>query len=100
MAIISRAKKSGFRRYGNTQLRYAMSYVLITFVVLLYLNIHCSLATQDLFSQSKKTSVIEKCQIASDEISRLDVLNTDTIAELLDSMASLKYTRKIGRAHV
>jgi len=70
-----------------------MSYVLITFAVLLFLNIYCSDATQDLFSQSKKDAVIEKCLMASEEISRLEVLNADTIAETLESMVSLKFTR-------
>lgn len=70
-----------------------MSYVLITFAVLLFLNIYCSKATQDLFSQSKKNAVIEKCLMASEEISQLDVLNPDTIRNTISAMTTLKYTR-------
>ena len=70
-----------------------MSYVLITFAVLLFLNIYCSKATQDLFSQSKKDAVIEKCLMASDEISQLEVLNRESIRNTLHAMTSLKYTR-------
>ena len=72
-----------------------MSYVLITFVVLLFLNIYCSKATQDLFAKSKKESVIEKCQMAADEISQLEVLNYDTISGVVSNMTSLKFTRLI-----
>ena len=70
-----------------------MSYVLITFAVLLFLNIYCSKATQDLFSQSKKNAVIEKCLMAAEEISQLDVLNLETIRNTIDAMTTLKYTR-------
>lgn len=72
-----------------------MTYVAITFVVLLFLNFYCAKATENLFSHSKKDSVIEKCQMAADEISQLEVLNTATISELVDAMVSLKFTRLI-----
>ena len=36
-----------------------MTYVVITFVVLLVLNIYCSIACQNLFYESKKASMIE-----------------------------------------
>ena len=50
------------------QFRQGMAYVCITFVVLLFLNIYCSQTSQQLFIQSKEESMIEKCQLASDEI--------------------------------
>ena len=58
-------------RYGSAQLRYAMTYVFITFIMLLILNIYCSKASQNLFYESKKASMIEKCLLASDEIAKL-----------------------------
>jgi len=39
--------------------------------------------------------MIEKCQIASDEISTLDVLSPTTVAEVVNQMESLKITRMI-----
>ena len=95
MAIISVSKKTAFRGYGNTQFRYAMTYVVITFVVLLVLNIYCSNITQTVFYVGKESSMIEKCQIASDEIANLDVLNSTTVANLVSQMESLKVTRMI-----
>lgn len=72
-----------------------MTYVVITFVVLLILNIYCSNVSQKVFYQSKQISMIEKCQLASDEIATLEVLNTSTIAGMLNQMESLKVTRLI-----
>ena len=50
-----------------------MTYVVITFVVLVILNIYCSITCQNLFYQGKKDSMIEKCLLVSDEIAGLDV---------------------------
>lgn len=82
-------------RYGNTQLRYAMTYVFITLVVLLILNIYCAKTSQQLFYQSKEISMIEKCQLAADEIAKLEVLNTSTISAAVNRMDSLEFTRLI-----
>ena len=65
-----------------------MGYVLITFFVLLFLNIYCSNASNELFYQNKKTAMLEKCQLAADEISQLDVLNTAAIADVLEALRS------------
>jgi len=72
-----------------------MTYVFITFFVLLFLNIYCSEASKELFHQSKKTAMIEKCQLAADEIARLEVINADGISKVLDQMGSLNVTRLI-----
>lgn len=72
-----------------------MTYVAITTVVLLVLNIYCSKISQRLFYESKEASMIEKCQLASDEIASLDVLNTSTVAGVVDQMESLKVSRLI-----
>ena len=93
MVIISESKKSSHRGYIKTQFRYAMAYIAITFVVLLILNIYCSSISQQLFYRSKSISMIEKCQLASDEIATLDVLSPSTVSEILNQMESLKITR-------
>ena len=93
MAITSESKSAASRGYGKTQFRYAMTYVVITFVVLLVLNIYCSIACQNLFYESKKTSMIEKCLLASDEISTLEVMNTSTVSAVIGQIESLKVNR-------
>ena len=72
-----------------------MTYVVITFVVLLILNIYCSNISQSLFNQSKESAMIEKCQLAADEISGLEVLNTSTVSGIISQMESLKSSRMI-----
>ena len=95
MVIISANKNSRFRGYGNTQFLYAMTYVVITFVVLLILNIYCSNVSQMVFYQSKEASMIEKCQLASDEIATAEVLNPSTVSGIVNQMESLKVSRMI-----
>ena len=95
MAIISENKKAAYRGYGKTQYRYAMTYVVITFIVLVILNIYCSITCQQLFYQSKRESMIEKCLLVSDEIATLDVLNNTSIATVVGQMESLKVSRLI-----
>ena len=70
-----------------------MTYVAITFVVLVILNIYCSITCQKLFYQSKRESMIEKCLLVSDEIATLDVLNSTSIASIVGQMESLKVSR-------
>ena len=95
MAIISASKKTGFRGYSNTQFRYAMTYVVITAVVLLFLNIYCSRLSQDMVHRNKERTMIEKCQLASDEIASLEVINAATVAGILQELDSLTATRLV-----
>ena len=95
MAITSENNRPVYRGYISSQFRYAMTYVVITFVVLLILNIYCSQGSQKLFYQSKEESMIEKCQLASDEIATLDVINGATVEGIIQQMDSLKVSRLI-----
>ena len=99
MAIISRNNLPTQGKYSNSQLRYALVYVVITVVVLLTLNIICSEISQELFNKSKEASMIEKCQLAADEIAALEVINTSTVAGAVEEMVSLKVTRLIITDH-
>ena len=67
----------------NSQFQYAMTYALITLMVLMSLNIFSSEMSQRLFYQGKQRSMIERCQLASAEISALEVMNTSTITSAL-----------------
>lgn len=72
-----------------------MIYVCITFAVLFFLNVYTAGTSQKLFYQSKEASMIEKCLLASQEISTLDVLNPSTTASAVAEMGSLKVSRLI-----
>jgi signal transduction histidine kinase len=67
--------------------------------VLLVLNIYCSEISQELFYKSKETSMIEKCQLAADEIADLEIVNVSTVAAAVEQMVSLKVTRLIITDH-
>ena len=95
MAIISENKKPILGRYTNSQLRYAITYVIITSIALMILNIFCSSISQELFNKSKEASMVEKCQLAADEISKLEVINASTVSDAVSQMGSLKVTRLI-----
>lgn len=94
MAITS-ASKPKTVRYVGTQFRYALLYVIITFAVLLFLNVYCSNMSQELFYKSKEASMIEKCQLTAAEISALEVINPTTTAGAVTQMANLNVTRLV-----
>ena len=81
------------------QFRYALMYVCITFVVLLFLNIYCSGTSQRLFYQSKETSMVEKCQLAAADIATLEVRNTTNVSKAVSGMDSLRVTRLLVTDH-
>ncbi len=95
MAIISESNQKKHGRYGNTQFRYGLIYVCITFAVLIFLNLYTSGTSQKLFYQSKEASMIEKCQLASVEIASLEVLNPSSAATAVAQMGSLRISRLI-----
>ena len=72
-----------------------MTYVVITSVVLIILNIYCSGVCHKLFYQSKESSLVEKCLLASDEIATAEVLNTSTVAGIVNQLESLNVTRLV-----
>ena len=76
-----------------------MTYVVVTLVVLFFLNIYCSGVSHKLFYQSKESSMIEKCLLASDEISTLEVLNSSTVTGIVNQLESLKVTRLVVTDH-
>ena len=72
-----------------------MTYVVITAVVLLFLNIYCSRISENMIHRNKEIALIEKSQLAADEISSLEVVNSTTVSGILNQMESLKSTRLI-----
>ncbi len=95
MAITSANKLKRIPRYGSSQLGYALTYMLITTIVLFLLNFYCSETSQQLFYRSKEESMIEKCQLVAAEVSSLEVLNTATVSGAIADMDSLRTTRLI-----
>ena len=86
-------------RYTNSQLRYALTYMLITAIALVVLNIYSSGISRELFYKSKEAAMIEKCQLAAKEISELEVINISTVTEAISQLGSLKVHRLIVTDH-
>ena len=95
LAITSASNNNSQRGYVKTQYRYATTYVAITFLVLLILNIYCSKTCQQQFFESKKTSMIEKCLLTSSEISALDVMNAKTVSAIVEQLDGIKVSHLI-----
>ena len=73
--------------------------MIITFVVLLFLNIYSSERSQELFYSSKEAAMIERCQIAASDIAKIEVLNPATVAAAVDQMGNLAASRLIVTDH-
>ena len=99
MAITSASNKSRTARYGNTQIRYCITFVIITSIVLLFLNFYCSQTTEQIFMQSKKSIMLEKCIMCAQELSELEVLNRENIALNLAQIDALTNNRVIVTDH-
>ena len=69
--------------------------MVITSVVLVALNLVCTRLSQRLFYENKESAMIEKCQLASDELSSLEVWNNATVSGVLSQLESLRASRLI-----
>lgn len=72
MAITSENKKIKFWRYTSSQLRFTLTYVVITMAVLAFLNLYCAKVNEQLFSQNKTSTLLEKARLVAGEIAGND----------------------------
>ena len=93
MVITSESNRKVYSGYTNSQFRYAAVYVVITFAVLLVLNLYCANASKTMFYQGKEVAMKEKCLLAVDEIVTLEVMNAATVDAALSNLESLTVTR-------
>lgn len=82
-------------QFRSAQFRYAMIYVAITFIALLILNLYNAKINEEIFSESKKTSMLEKCKLASVAIADLGALNTNTAEQAVSVFEDLNAARLI-----
>ena len=95
MAITSE-KKHKFRvQFKSSQFFYALVYIVVTFVVLLFLNIYTSNVNQTLIFNNKETALLEKCNIVSIEVSRLEVLNASAVETAVSQLGQTKSARLV-----
>ena len=94
MAIISRNKPRKLR-YGSNQLRYAVVYIALTVIVMLFLNFYCSWTSQQLFYRSKHTAMMDKILHVSSTLGQEEVLNADTARSAVGTLGNLKTARMV-----
>ncbi len=82
MVTISENKKPKLWTYASAQLQYAVTYVIITLFVLLFLNIYCAQANEFLFRQSKFISLQERANLTASEIAATGQINADTASSI------------------
>ena len=68
---------------ASSQLRFAITFVVVTIVALSLLNIYCAHANEELFQQSKRVALQEKAQLTANEIATADEINQFTISSIL-----------------
>lgn len=95
LAIISENKVHSGHRYGKNQFRYAMTYTLLTFFVLLFLNYYCSRTSQYLLFKSKAASMVEKCALVATEMESLEVINASSVSASISQLGSLHVDRLV-----
>lgn len=95
MVIISKNNHSGGIRVNSTQFRFGIVYIVVTFVVMAFLNVYCSETSQELFYQSQKVSMRDKTQLVASALGAQDILNEDSVATTVEALDDLKVTRLI-----
>ena len=82
-------------RYGSNQMRYAAVYILLTFFVLVFLNVYTTETSQQVFYRSKHTAMMDKILLVSAAVGEQEVLNADTARTAIEPLGNLKVARLI-----
>ncbi len=72
-----------------------MTYVAVTFAVLVFLNLYCSRMSQQQFQNSKRSSMVERAQLIASDIGNREILNSSTAAEVVRLIGSGNVTHLI-----
>jgi signal transduction histidine kinase len=72
-----------------------MTYVIITLVVLAFLNVYCSHSCQRLFYQSKETSMTDKAQLAASQLEKAETLSAESVISTIQKINTLKTVQTI-----
>ena len=94
MVIISKSNSRRLR-YRSNQIRYAAVYIVLTFLVLVFLNYYTSETSQQVFYRSKHNAMMDKILLVSAAVGEQEVLNADTAATAIDPLGNLKVARLI-----
>lgn len=76
--ITSVSKKPISRAFSGAQLRYAITYVAITMIVLVFLNLYCAQVTEQLFCQNKRNTLLERANLVATAIATAEQVDRST----------------------
>lgn len=71
------------KAFSSAQLRYALTYVVVTMFVLAFLNLYCAQVNEQLFSQSKKTALMEKANLLANELAASEQVSRSAISNVV-----------------
>ncbi len=74
-------------------MRFALTYVLITSVVLVFLNVYTSSTTRNMMLRTKETSLQSRVQLVVSSLSGLERLTSDNVTQVVTQLGDLTATR-------
>ncbi len=95
MAITSENKKPKLTAFGGRHLYYALTYVVVTFLVLLFLNVYCTHVNKQLFEERKLDAMTEKASSTAKELSKYENLEIFMAVPILSDYETLNIDRLI-----
>jgi len=95
LGTISRLRRKLKTLGSSSQFRYALTYILITSVALLFLNIYAATKTRDLMFRSKAASVQGKTQLVVSSLSGLETLSSENVGQVISLLGDLGANRVI-----
>lgn len=71
--------------FKSSQFRYAATYIIVTFLVLMFFNFFSSQLSLHLFSVGKESGMMQNCESAAQQLGQLNELNKYSIAREINS---------------
>lgn len=93
MVTISKIKPRKFPL--NSHIRNAVAYVLITSLMLIFLNLYASTTTRNLLYRAKEETLLDKAQMITSAFSGVDILSTDTVNQVVKALGETNVERLI-----
>lgn len=81
--------------YSSSQFRYALTYVIITSLALLVLNVYSANTTRNLMLRTKSASLQGKTQLVVSSMAGLETLNSDNVMQVINLLGDLDATRVV-----
>ena len=83
----------------NSHIRNAVYYVLLTSLVLVFLNAYSANITRKMIFQSKMASLQDKAQLITSSFSGIDSLNSDNTGQIISVLGDLNVSRAAFLLH-